>query len=57
MMSRWMVVVTGPDMVNDIRRATDDQVSFREAVAEVRSNHVDPALMLIYRFLFADSPI
>ncbi|PPQ65601.1 hypothetical protein CVT26_000550 [Gymnopilus dilepis] len=34
MISRWMVVVSGPDMVNDIRQATDDQLSFREAVAE-----------------------
>ncbi|KAF4619512.1 hypothetical protein D9613_005419 [Agrocybe pediades] len=35
MMSRWMVVVSGPDMINDIRRATDEQLSFREAVAEI----------------------
>ncbi|KDR68416.1 hypothetical protein GALMADRAFT_215851 [Galerina marginata CBS 339.88] len=33
-MSRWMVVVSGPQMLNDIRRATEDQLSFREAVAE-----------------------
>ncbi|KAF8913740.1 cytochrome P450 [Gymnopilus junonius] len=34
MISRWVVIVTGPDMVNDIRQATDDQLSFRDAVAE-----------------------
>lgn len=31
-----MVVVSGPEMFNDIRKATDQQLSFREAVAEVR---------------------
>jgi len=35
MMARWMVIVSSADMIDDIRRATDDQVSFREAVAEV----------------------
>uniref|UniRef100_A0A8H8CFF9 Cytochrome P450 n=1 Tax=Psilocybe cubensis TaxID=181762 RepID=A0A8H8CFF9_PSICU len=34
-MSRWIVVVSGPQMLDDIRRATDDQLSFREAIAEV----------------------
>ncbi|TFK43278.1 cytochrome P450 [Crucibulum laeve] len=33
-MSRWIVVITAPDMVDDIRKATDDQMSFREAVSE-----------------------
>jgi len=33
--SRWVVVVSGPDMIEDIRRAADDQLSFREAVAEI----------------------
>ncbi|KDR68413.1 hypothetical protein GALMADRAFT_78764 [Galerina marginata CBS 339.88] len=33
--SRWVVVVSGPQMLDDIRRATDDQLSFREAVAEL----------------------
>ncbi|KDR83206.1 hypothetical protein GALMADRAFT_239044 [Galerina marginata CBS 339.88] len=30
--SRWIVLVTGKQMVDDIRRATDDQMSFDEAV-------------------------
>lgn len=34
-MGRYVVVVSGPDMVEDIRQANDDQLSFRDAVAEV----------------------
>lgn len=34
-MSRWLVVVSGPQMFDDIRQATDEQLSFREAIAEV----------------------
>ncbi|KAF9008808.1 cytochrome P450 [Cyathus striatus] len=33
-MARWIVVVSGPQMVDDIRKANDEQMSFREAVAE-----------------------
>ncbi|PPQ77970.1 hypothetical protein CVT26_005275 [Gymnopilus dilepis] len=33
-MSRYLILVSGPQMVEDIRRATDDQMSFEEAVAE-----------------------
>ncbi|KAF8906748.1 cytochrome P450 [Gymnopilus junonius] len=32
--SRWTVVVSGQQMIDDIKRATDDQMSFEEAVAE-----------------------
>lgn len=35
MLSKWMIVISGPKMVDDIRRATDDQVDFNDAVAEV----------------------
>ncbi|PPQ79520.1 hypothetical protein CVT25_003402 [Psilocybe cyanescens] len=34
MVSKWMVVITGPDMINDIRKSSDDQLSSREAIAE-----------------------
>ncbi|KAH9482481.1 Cytochrome P450 monooxygenase 151 [Psilocybe cubensis] len=34
MMSKWMVVITGPDMINDIRKASDEQLSSRAAIAE-----------------------
>jgi len=34
-MERWLVVVTGPGMINDIRRASDEQMSFDDAIAEV----------------------
>ncbi|KAF8061617.1 cytochrome P450 [Lyophyllum atratum] len=48
--SKWTVVVSGPQMVEDLRKATDDQVSFRDAVADViqidytigREIHYDP---------------
>jgi hypothetical protein len=36
-LSRWLVVVSGPQMIDDIRQASDDQMSFGEAVAEVCS--------------------
>jgi hypothetical protein len=35
MMTQWMVVVTGPELLADIRRASDDQLSFIDAAAEV----------------------
>ena len=35
-LNRWLVIVSG-DMIEDMRRATDDQLSFLEAVEEVRS--------------------
>ncbi|KAL0068149.1 hypothetical protein AAF712_004809 [Marasmius tenuissimus] len=30
----WKVVVNGPHMINDIRRATDDELSFEDAAAD-----------------------
>ncbi|KAF9475570.1 cytochrome P450 [Pholiota conissans] len=33
-MGRFTVVASGPQMIEDIRRASDDELSFREAVAE-----------------------
>ncbi|KAF5315411.1 hypothetical protein D9619_007341 [Psilocybe cf. subviscida] len=32
---RYFVVVSGPEMFDDIRKATDDQLSFRQAIAEL----------------------
>ncbi|KAJ3514884.1 hypothetical protein NLJ89_g2107 [Agrocybe chaxingu] len=43
-MARWLVVVSGPKMVDDIKKAAPNQLSFREAVAEVSdSSLVVPA--------------
>ncbi|KAJ8082126.1 hypothetical protein PM082_007973 [Marasmius tenuissimus] len=36
LLDHWLVVVCGPKMVEDIRKATDDQLSSAEAFAEVR---------------------
>ncbi|KDR66030.1 hypothetical protein GALMADRAFT_162272 [Galerina marginata CBS 339.88] len=33
-MSKWLVVVSGPQMIDDIRQASDDQLSFEEAAAD-----------------------
>ncbi|PPQ87954.1 hypothetical protein CVT25_001139 [Psilocybe cyanescens] len=33
-MGRWLVVISGQDMFDDIRRASDDQISFNDAVGE-----------------------
>ncbi|KAF8897198.1 cytochrome P450 [Infundibulicybe gibba] len=38
-LSKWVIVVSGPDMLDDIRRAPDDQLSFREAISE--TFHID----------------
>lgn len=35
MLTQWMIVVTGPELLADIRRASDDQLSFIHAAAEV----------------------
>lgn len=35
-MNKWQVVVSGPQMIDDLRRATDDQLSFRGAADEAR---------------------
>ena len=33
---RWHVIVTGPKLIEDLRKAQDDVLSFDEAVIEVR---------------------
>ena len=33
---RWTVIVSGPKMIEELRKAGDDELSFDEAVAEVR---------------------
>ena len=35
MMTRWMIVVSGPDKVEDMRRASDDVLSQKHAAIEV----------------------
>lgn len=48
-MGRWMVVATGPQLIDDIRRASDDQLSFTEAISEVISPFFQHLLPLIVR--------
>ena len=35
MLTQWMIVVTGPQLIEDMRRASDDQLSSKDAFAEV----------------------
>ncbi|KAF8325934.1 cytochrome P450, partial [Amanita rubescens] len=35
MMTQWMVVVTGPQLFEDVRKASDDELSFLDAAAEM----------------------
>ena len=35
MMTRWMIIVSGPDKVEDMRRASDDVLSQKQAAIEV----------------------
>ncbi|KJA16226.1 hypothetical protein HYPSUDRAFT_47536 [Hypholoma sublateritium FD-334 SS-4] len=56
-MGRYMVVVSGSDMLEDIRQATDEQLSFREAIAETiqadymlgKQNRTDPFHIAVVR--------
>ncbi|KAF8721948.1 hypothetical protein AX14_010063 [Amanita brunnescens Koide BX004] len=34
MLTTWMIVVTSPQSIDDIRRASDDQLSLKDAIAE-----------------------
>ena len=36
MLDRWLVIVTGSRMIDELRRFPDDYVSFLDAVGEVR---------------------
>ncbi|PPQ82607.1 hypothetical protein CVT25_007121 [Psilocybe cyanescens] len=55
--SRWLVIVSGPQMHDDIRRATDDQLSFRDAVVDMLQtdytigpqNRIDPYHVKVVR--------
>jgi hypothetical protein len=35
---RWMVIVSGTELVEELRRAADDELSFMEATGEVYFN-------------------
>jgi hypothetical protein len=37
MMTQWMIVVAGPQYIGDIRQASDDQLSVKDAMAELIS--------------------
>ncbi|KAF8955284.1 cytochrome P450 [Flammula alnicola] len=60
MTGRYMVVISGPEMIEDIRRASEEQLSFGEAVAETfqidymlgKEIRVDP-----YHFAIIRSPM
>lgn len=54
MLSQWLVVISGPKMVDDIRRASPDQVDGREAIAEV-SIYFPESITFSYT-LFQDHP-
>ena len=45
-MDGWMVVVSGHQLVDELRAAREDELSFREAVEEVRCGAADLALPL-----------
>ena len=35
MLQRWLIVISGPRLIEEVRRLPDDQVSFIEALEEV----------------------
>ena len=42
-LQNWTVVVTGPQMLDDIRKASDDQISFDAAALEVSFKILKPS--------------
>ncbi|KAG7099883.1 hypothetical protein E1B28_001684 [Marasmius oreades] len=54
---RWLVVISGPDMLEDIRKATDEQLSLRAAFQDFlhtelffgRQTRVDPYHVFIFK--------
>ena len=42
----WLVVVSGSEMIDDLRRRPDDEVSFLEGAEEVRNVIVRPVLRI-----------
>ncbi|TFK68396.1 cytochrome P450 [Pluteus cervinus] len=36
MMARWVVVVSGPQLIDDVRKASEEDLSFEEAINEVQ---------------------
>lgn len=48
MMTQWMILVSGQDKIEDIRRATEDVLSLRRALEEVRRHsHIYPPILTI----------
>jgi hypothetical protein len=35
MLTQWAIVVTGQQLIDDLRRASDDQLSLKDAAGEV----------------------
>lgn len=50
LISRWAIVITGPEMIEEVRMASDDELSFNEAISDSlqtdytmeRDIHLDP---------------
>lgn len=36
---KWIVIISGPKLVEELRQAPDDTLSFSQGVAEVKSDH------------------
>ena len=53
-MKRWHVIVLGPKLIDDLRKAPDDVLSFHEATREVRRQlvlYVSQSLTMLKDFL------
>ena len=42
--NRWHIVVTGPQLIEELKKAPDDVLSFNEAIKEVRADPPQAAL-------------
>ena len=50
MLTHWIIVVTSQQLIDDIRRASDDQLSLKDAVGEVTQLAFSHNLPLIYPY-------
>lgn len=53
LIDRWLVVINGTKLVDELQKMPDDKVSFMEAAADVRTEHLLPEssaeISLVYR--------
>lgn len=52
LISRWAIVITGPEMIEEVRMASDDELSFNEAISDVSSPFITLSKLVADEMLF-----